>query len=190
MERIEIILLCIVGIISIVGMALGIITITKKDNNFSGTVQNPDNDNDNSGEQVVSIEHWLDSHDGKVILNSAVNSTEFAKYIKSFSDNNGGPSYSYFSKLKYKGTKYLTNTQSTTTCSSPQEGCHSGFTGEVREDNTPVTIGSSMFQFVNGAKGPCSTCSSANCGMYGCPNESSKACQINSSATQSVLTFT
>lgn len=73
MERLQIILLCVIGIFSVVSVIISIFGILKKDDNFQGRVQVKD------GGNTVKIADFLKSETGKQLIYNALSDTSYAK---------------------------------------------------------------------------------------------------------------
>ena len=98
MEQLELILMYIASLLSVVAAIIGIIALSKEDNYFNGLTH----ESDDTDEAVVSIENWLNSSDGKKLLNQSLNSTVSGSIINSFLTKYPDPT-----KILLKNKTYL-----------------------------------------------------------------------------------
>ena len=73
MERFQLFMLILVGLLGIAGIILGMLALNKKDNTFDGSITN-------ENDETVKIKDYLQSPDGEVTMDKVIGSS------KSFND--------------------------------------------------------------------------------------------------------
>ena len=74
MERFQLFMLILVGLLGITGIIIGMLALNKKDDVFDGNITNED------GGETVKIKDWFQSPDAKITMNKVIGSS------KSFTD--------------------------------------------------------------------------------------------------------